>query len=102
MTTACIPFDQFRLASACGIWAAGWIVWSRERVAERLGERSRQLDLQREQTAALAVEVERARLAADLDAAARARLREMIDLAERGREIERELFPGSSGSGASR
>jgi signal transduction histidine kinase len=75
-----------------GIWATGRIVWSRKRVAERLAERSRQLDLQREQTAALAVEVERTRLASDLDTAARARLREMIELAESGGEVERELF----------
>jgi signal transduction histidine kinase len=89
---ALVGFFIFTFPLCGGIWAAGRIVRSRKRVAERLAERSRQLDLQREQTAALAIEVERARLAADLDTAARARLREMIELAERGGEIERERF----------
>jgi signal transduction histidine kinase len=62
-------------------WGAGRIVWSRERIAEQLTERSEQLRRQREATAALAVEIDRARLASDLDLAARSRLREMIELA---------------------
>src|SRR5205823_78696 len=46
--------------------------------------RSRLLEHQREQSAGLAVEIERTRLAGDLDAAARARVRAMIDLAGSG------------------
>ncbi len=67
-----------------GIWAAGRIVRSREQVAGRLAERSRELERQREQTAELAIAVERARLASNLDAAARARIRTMVELAEGG------------------
>jgi signal transduction histidine kinase len=47
-----------------------------------LAERSGMLKREREQTARLAVEVERIRLASDLDTAARGRVCEMIDLAE--------------------
>ena len=63
------------------VWGAGRIVWSSERVARQLTERSEQLRRQREATAALAVEIDRDRLASDLDLAARSRLQEMIDLA---------------------
>jgi signal transduction histidine kinase len=81
-----------------GIWAAGLVARSRDVVAEELAERSRMLERQREQTAQLAVEVERTRLASDLDAAARSRVREIIELAERGELLDgnaaraRELF----------
>jgi signal transduction histidine kinase len=64
-----------------GVWFAGRVVRSRERVAEQLAQKSRLLERQREETAALAVEVERTRLASDLDAAARSRVRELIELA---------------------
>lgn len=63
------------------VWGAGRIVWSRDRVAEQLTARSEQLRRQREATAALAIEIDRAQLASDLDLAARSRLSEMIDLA---------------------
>ena len=53
-------------------------------MAEQLAERSRLLERQREQTAELAVEVERTRLASDLDAAARVRVREIVELADSG------------------
>ncbi|MFL5825199.1 MAG: sensor histidine kinase [Thermoleophilaceae bacterium] len=74
----------FSFPLCIGTWSGGRLVRSRERVAEDLAERSRQLEQQREQTAELAVEVERTRLASELDAAARSRVREMIHLAERG------------------
>src|SRR4051794_1987506 len=45
-----------------GIWAGGRLVRSNERVAALLAARSRSLEQQRERTAALAVEVERAQL----------------------------------------
>ena len=63
------------------VWGASRIVWSRERVAAQLTERSEQLRRHREATAALAVEIDRVRLASDLDLAARWRLQEMIGLA---------------------
>jgi signal transduction histidine kinase len=62
-------------------WGAARIVRSREQVANELRERSEQLRRQREATAELAVEVDRARLASDLDTAVRSRLHEMIELA---------------------
>lgn len=64
-----------------GVWAGGRLVRAGDRVAEDLAERSRMLERQREQTAALAVEIERTHLASDLDVAARDRVREVIDLA---------------------
>jgi signal transduction histidine kinase len=66
------------------VWGVGRAVRAREQLAGQLRERSEQLHLQREATAALAVEIDRARLASDLDVAARSRLQEMIDLASAG------------------
>lgn len=74
----------FSFPLCIGVWGAGRIVRSREKVAEQLAERSRLLERQREQTAELAVEVERTRLASDLDAAARVRVREIVELADSG------------------
>jgi signal transduction histidine kinase len=55
-------------------WVGGRLVRSRERLIAQLAERSALLVRRREETAGLAVDVERARLAADLDAAARLRV----------------------------
>ncbi|HEX8857372.1 MAG TPA: hypothetical protein VF752_17390 [Thermoleophilaceae bacterium] len=74
----------FSFPLCIGTWVAGRLVRSRDQVAAELVERSHLLERQREQTAQLAVEVERTQLASDLDAAARVRVREMIDLAEVG------------------
>jgi len=74
----------YSLPLCLAVWGAGRIVRSRERVADELRERSEQLRRQREATAELAVEVDRARLASDLDIAMRPRLQEMIDLASLG------------------
>jgi signal transduction histidine kinase len=71
----------FSLPLSLAVWGAGRLVRSRERVANELRERSAQLGRQREATAELAVEVDRARLASDLDIAMRSRLQEMIGLA---------------------
>jgi signal transduction histidine kinase len=71
----------FSFPLCTGTWVAGGIVRSRERVAEQLRERSLMLERQREEIAALAVEVERTRLASDLDVAARSRVRELVELA---------------------
>jgi signal transduction histidine kinase len=69
----------------CGLlWAGGRLVTSGDRLAAQLAERSERLERQREQTAALAVEVERTQLASELDLAARDGVREMIELAEAG------------------
>jgi len=66
------------------LWGAARLVTSGDQVAARLAERSEHLERQREQTAGLAVEVERAQLASELDLAARDRVREMIELAQAG------------------
>jgi signal transduction histidine kinase len=71
----------FSFPLGIAVWAAGRLVWSRERLAEQLIERSEQLRRQREATAALAVEIDRDRLSSDLDLAARSRLQQMIALA---------------------
>jgi hypothetical protein len=75
----------FVVPLCAGVWAAGCLVRARDLVAGELAERSLALERQREQTARLAVEVERSRLAVELDAAARRRLHDMVALAEGGR-----------------
>jgi len=75
----------FSFPLCVAVWGAGRVVWSRERLADALTERSDLLRRQREATAALAVEIDRARLAGDLEIAARGRLREMIELASTAR-----------------
>ena len=74
-------FVLFSFPLCIGVWIAGRVVRSREQVAEQLAEKSRLLERQREESAALAVEIERTRLASDLDAVARTRVRELIELA---------------------
>jgi signal transduction histidine kinase len=66
------------------LWGAARLVTSGDRLAAQLAVRSEQLERQRDQTAELAVEVERAQLASELDLAARDRVREMIELARAG------------------
>lgn len=78
-----------------GVWAGGRLVRSGDEVAEDLAERSRMLERQREQTAELAVEIERTQLASDLDAAARDRVREIIEVAT---AAERSLSVGGDGA----
>jgi signal transduction histidine kinase len=82
----------FSFPLCTGVWIAGRVVRSREQVADQLRARSILLERQREETAALALEIERTRLASDLDAAARARVREITELAaaERNAEIDPE------------
>jgi hypothetical protein len=65
-------------------WGGGRLVRSREQLVARLAERSALLERGRGHTAALAVEVERARLAADLDAAARLRVEAISRWAQSG------------------
>jgi signal transduction histidine kinase len=72
----------FSFPLCLGSWGAGRAAWSRERMADELASRSEHLRLQRERTAALAVETERAKLATDLDAAVRGSLRRIIALAD--------------------
>jgi signal transduction histidine kinase len=76
-----VGFVFFSFPLCIGVWVAGRVVRSRDQVAEQLADQSRLLERQREETAALAVEVERTRLASDLDAATRAHVRELIELA---------------------
>ncbi len=70
----------FTVPLSSGIWAAGRLIRSRERVAGQLAEWSAQLEVQRERTATLAVEIERTRLASHVDTAVRTRLQSMIAL----------------------
>jgi signal transduction histidine kinase len=74
----------FLVPLCAGVWAAGRLYRSRTRVATELAERTRDLEQTREETAQLAVEVERAQVAADLDIAARDRVRAVVDLAREG------------------
>lgn len=71
----------FAVPVCLAVWGAARFVRSRERMAQQLTRRSEQVRRQREATAALAVEIDRARLGSDLDLAARSRLQEMIELA---------------------
>jgi len=80
-----VGFATFAFPLCAGTWWAGRVVGSRDAVAAELQTRSLALERQREQTARMAVEVERTRLATDLDVAARARLHTMIALAEPAR-----------------
>jgi signal transduction histidine kinase len=107
LSWAAVPLFVYPLAPLCiGVWAAGRVVRSRNRLAAELAERSRALARQRERTTQLAVEVERTWLAAQLDAATRRRVREMIDLTERGErtlaqdpERARQVFAGIESAG---
>lgn len=80
------------LPLCAGAWLAGRIVSSRIAVARELEERTQLLELRREQTAQLAVQVDRVRIAADLDAVASSRVGEIVDLARSG---EAEIAGGS-------
>jgi signal transduction histidine kinase len=72
----------FLLPLTAGVWGAGRLARSRAALAEQLRQRAHALDEAREQTAQLAVEVERLRLASDLDSATRSRLEELVALAD--------------------
>jgi signal transduction histidine kinase len=74
----------FTVPLCSAVWAAGRAVWSRDRVAEQLVARTARLMQQREQSAAVAVEIERSRLAAELDATAQERLRALVALSGAG------------------
>jgi signal transduction histidine kinase len=67
-----------------GVWLGGRFVRSRELLAAELDERSRLLEQRRDETARLAVDVERTLLESDIDAAARASVQEIIELAATG------------------
>src|SRR5689334_1936581 len=82
----------FILPLGAGVWWAGRLVRSRERLAAELDERSRRLEQMRGESARAAVAEDRASIAADLDAAAREPLRAMVALAEAG--------PGQAGAQA--
>jgi signal transduction histidine kinase len=75
----------FTLPLCAGVWGAGRLVRSRSRVAAELEERSQRLVATREETARMAVEVERLRLASDIDVQARARVGDLVELADRAR-----------------
>jgi signal transduction histidine kinase len=89
-----------------GIWGAGRVVRSRIQVADVLAARTRALERQREETARLAVDVEKLRVASDLDLTARERVAEIVRLADAGEsaagvdpDATREAFAGIERSG---
>jgi hypothetical protein len=75
----------FILPLCAGVWGAGRLVRSRSLIATELEERSRRVVATREETARMAVEVERLQLATDIDVEARARVNELVELAGRAR-----------------
>jgi hypothetical protein len=85
----------FILPLCAGVWGAGRLVRSRSRIAAELEERSRRLVATREETARMAVEVERLQLATNIDVEARARVNELVELAGRARTALREEPNGS-------
>jgi signal transduction histidine kinase len=78
-----------------GVWAAGRFARSRNRVAEELRVRTRALEGQREETARLAVDVEKLRIASDLELVARERVARIGGLADAG---ERDARAGAGGT----
>ena len=74
----------FILPLCAGVWWAGRLVRSRNRVAAELAEQSQRLARTREERASLAVEHDRATIAAGLEAAAGRPLRAMVELADAG------------------
>jgi hypothetical protein len=81
----------FFLPIAAGVWAAGRFARSRMRVAAGLAQRMHEIEQTREAAAALAVDIERARLASTLDVAVRERIRSLVD-----RAAAAERDPGGS------
>jgi hypothetical protein len=71
----------FILPLTAGVWWIGRLVRRRAAVVAELRERSEQLARTREETARLAVELDRAAIASELDDAARRPLREIVALA---------------------
>jgi|1185.fasta_scaffold03675_1 signal transduction histidine kinase len=71
----------FILPLTAGVWWIGRLVRRRAALAAELRERSEQLARTREESARLAVELERAVIASELDDAARRPLREIVALA---------------------
>ncbi|MFN8123405.1 MAG: hypothetical protein U0237_13340 [Thermoleophilia bacterium] len=76
-----VPMLVFAVPLGAAAFGAGRLVRSRDRLAEELRATTRELERRRDETASLAIELERARLASDLDAAARRRIREIVDAA---------------------
>jgi signal transduction histidine kinase len=74
----------FSFPLCIAVFAGGRLVRARDRVAAALAEQSERLRRRREETAALAVEVERTRVASELDIAARGRVRAIVELAGTG------------------
>ncbi len=71
---------SFLLPLCAGVWVAGRVVRERDRLAAELTRRTVELEQRREQTAQLAVEVERARMAASLGDESRQGVQEILDL----------------------
>lgn len=89
-----------------GVWGGSRLVRSRSRLAGALVERTRMLERQREETAQLAVDVEKLRVASDLDLVARERVAGIVVLADAGERAAgsdpaaaRDAFAGIERSG---
>jgi signal transduction histidine kinase len=74
----------FILVLAAGVWGAGRAYRSQTGLATELAERTGDLERTREETAQLAVEIERTKVAAELDVAASERIRALVELARDG------------------
>lgn len=79
-----------------GAWVGARFARSRNRLAQELRVRTRALERQREETARLAVDVEKLRIASDLDLVARERVARIADLADAG------AIEARAGSGGTR
>lgn len=89
-----------------GVWSGSRVVRSRSLLAGALLDRTRSLERQREETARMAVDVEKLRIASDLDLVARDRIGRMVDLATGGERaagsdpaLSHEAFAGIERSG---
>jgi signal transduction histidine kinase len=71
----------FAFPLCVGVWGLGRMLRKRDLLVERLAEQSRRLERRREETAALAVEVDRTRLAGELRTGIRDRVAEIVALA---------------------
>jgi signal transduction histidine kinase len=89
-----------------GVWGGGRVVRARRRLGDALVDGTRTLVRQREETAEMAVDVEKLRVASDLDLLARERVAGIVDLADAGERAAgsdpgavRESFAGIERSG---
>ena len=81
------------LPIAAAVWAAGRYARTRTRLAAELDRRMRELERTREASAALAVDLDRARLASALDVGVREQVRSIVELAAAAERRELQAVP---------